>query len=260
MRYAAQYYDGRTARTQHVEVAVTEAGIDISSEPEVVTASWPAERIMLAELPRDGEPVRLGLDGTTARLIVDDPNVVDTLRPLAPRLYRRVRLSWRDIARIAVWADVATASIATIVLVVIPSFSKQMAAVTPDTVRQRIGYATLRQLTRLLPINGHHERARRAPYCSDADGLDALGEMTVRLTSDVTDVPRERLVVVNTQMVNAFALPGNIVVVTKGLIDNAENAEEVAGVVAHELGHVALDHPIQGMYARRPCRYWWAWS
>ena len=38
---------------------------------------------------------------------------------------------------------------------------------------------------------------------------------------------------------NAIALPGGHIYVFKGLIDQAENVDEVAGVIAHELGHVA---------------------
>ena len=60
--------------------------------------------------------------------------------------------------------------------------------------------------------------------------------------------PSLRFVVINTRMENAFALPGGIVVVTKGLIFNARSAEEVAGVIAHEIGHIHYDHPIEGLY------------
>jgi len=42
--------------------------------------------------------------------------------------------------------------------------------------------------------------------------------------------------------VNAFALPGNHIIVFSGLIAYAENAEEIAGVLSHELGHVTKNH------------------
>ena len=45
--------------------------------------------------------------------------------------------------------------------------------------------------------------------------------------------------VVRRSDVNAFAMPGGHVYVYQGLIDNAETPDELAGVVAHELGHVA---------------------
>jgi predicted Zn-dependent protease len=42
--------------------------------------------------------------------------------------------------------------------------------------------------------------------------------------------------------VNAFALPDRNMVIYTGLIENAKSAEEVAGVMAHEIGHMEKDH------------------
>lgn len=248
MRYAAKYYDGMTARSRSVTIAVIDWGVIISAPDGGELASWPADRVILAELPHEAAPVRLGLDGTTARLIVDDPGVVETLRPVAPHLYRRVQLSPGGLARIAVWAGAAAVSVALVLFVVVPSMSKQMAAATPETVKLRIGDATLRQLARLLPIDRGGRPWTRHAYCHGAPGREALRTLAVRITADMAEPPVLRLVVINTKVVNAFALPGNFVVLTKGFLHDAESPEEVAGVVAHELGHVALSHPIEGMY------------
>ena len=248
MRFAADYYDGIVARSQPAAIAVTDVGIIIFAVHGVMLAHWPAERVILAEPPRGGEPVRIGLDGTTARLVVDDPGVVEALEGMAPRLYRRVRLSWGGLARIVGWAGAAVGSLVFILLVVVPSLSEQLAAVTPHTVRQRIGFMTLRQLTRLVKIDKSGPPRQRRAYCSDPEGRNALEAMAVRVTANMPEPPSLHLVVINTRLDNAFALPGGIVVLTKGLIDNARSAEEVAGVVAHEIGHIHYDHPIQGMY------------
>ena len=48
--------------------------------------------------------------------------------------------------------------------------------------------------------------------------------------------------VVNVKEINAFALPGGPMYVNRGMIEAAKNEGEVAGVVAHELSHVALRH------------------
>lgn len=45
--------------------------------------------------------------------------------------------------------------------------------------------------------------------------------------------------------VNAYALPGGIVVVNQGMIDEAQSAEELAGVLAHEVQHVERRHTLQ---------------
>ncbi|HEX7421558.1 MAG TPA: M48 family metallopeptidase [Thermoanaerobaculia bacterium] len=48
--------------------------------------------------------------------------------------------------------------------------------------------------------------------------------------------------VVNASDINAFALPGGYVYVNRGVLDQARNEGEVAGVIAHEISHVALRH------------------
>ena len=48
--------------------------------------------------------------------------------------------------------------------------------------------------------------------------------------------------VVSTSDINAFALPGGFVYVTRGAIELAENEAQLAGVLAHESGHVVMRH------------------
>src|SRR5580765_4970551 len=48
--------------------------------------------------------------------------------------------------------------------------------------------------------------------------------------------------VVNVSDINAFALPGGPMYVNRGMIEAAKTEGEVAGVMAHELSHVALRH------------------
>ena len=48
--------------------------------------------------------------------------------------------------------------------------------------------------------------------------------------------------VVNVREINAFALPGGPMYVNRGMIEAAKSEGEVAGVIAHEISHVALRH------------------
>jgi predicted Zn-dependent protease len=49
--------------------------------------------------------------------------------------------------------------------------------------------------------------------------------------------------VVNSSEVNAFALPGGFIYVNRGLVSTTRTEGELAGVMAHEIAHVALRHP-----------------
>jgi len=51
--------------------------------------------------------------------------------------------------------------------------------------------------------------------------------------------------VVNSDVVNAFSIPGGYVYVNRGVIERADNVSQLAGVMAHEIGHVVERHGIQ---------------
>ena len=69
-----------------------------------------------------------------------------------------------------------------------------------------------------------------------------MSAMTRRLSSGLDGGRTFNVTVVDLGLVNAFATPGNRIVLTRGLIEKAGSADEVAGVLAHEIGHaVALD-------------------
>jgi predicted Zn-dependent protease len=51
--------------------------------------------------------------------------------------------------------------------------------------------------------------------------------------------------VVNSDEVNAFAVPGGFVYVTRGALARADRFDEIAGVLAHEIGHVVRRHSVK---------------
>src|SRR5690606_33417329 len=71
----------------------------------------------------------------------------------------------------------------------------------------------------------------------------SLDSILVKLC-DHNDIPKEgiKLHILENNEVNAFALPDGHLVVYTGLIAACESPEELAGVMAHELAHIELDH------------------
>lgn len=68
-----------------------------------------------------------------------------------------------------------------------------------------------------------------------------------RLLAATTETPNQpfTFTVLDTPDVNAFAVPGGYVYVTRGLMALANNEAELAGVIAHEIGHVVARHAAQ---------------
>lgn len=83
----------------------------------------------------------------------------------------------------------------------------------------------------------------RQTVLKEGAAVAAVQEITHRLTERIPENPYKfEIAVVKSDVVNAFALPGGYVVVFTGLLTESESGEEVAGVLSHELNHVALRH------------------
>src|SRR5262245_19624464 len=74
---------------------------------------------------------------------------------------------------------------------------------------------------------------------SEKDGRAALAHLVGRLESAADPGIPVRIAVLRKQDANAFAVPGGRIYVFDGLIRKAESPDELAGVIAHEMGHVA---------------------
>jgi len=73
-----------------------------------------------------------------------------------------------------------------------------------------------------------------------------------RLAGTATHRYTFRVSVINDTVVNAFAAPGGYLVLFRGLLELAESPEELAGVVAHEMQHVLLQHGTQSVLRQIP--------
>ncbi|MEO1190817.1 MAG: M48 family metalloprotease [Pseudomonadota bacterium] len=98
----------------------------------------------------------------------------------------------------------------------------------------------------LRAFGGAYQDPKLAAYVTD------IGQELVRKT----EFPNLAFTftVLNTPTVNAFAIPGGYVYLTRGLLALASNEAEMAGVIGHEIGHVIARHgserQTQGMFAQ----------
>ena len=88
---------------------------------------------------------------------------------------------------------------------------------------------------------GVYEDADLEAYLNDM--CRRLGKLSHRPTLEY------RLEILDASVVNAFAVPGGYVYFTRGILANLNNEAELAGVMGHEIGHVAARHSAQ-QYSR----------
>ena len=128
----------------------------------------------------------------------------------------------RLIDRFGLWRSVAVfAVLAALTVFLVLRSPAVVARMVPPSVEQRLGD---------LMVGDLGNRA-----CTTPAGLAALTRMVRRI--DPGDRPIE-VRVVHMPIVNAVTLPGGKIVIFDELIEKAASADEVAGVLAHEIGHV----------------------
>ena len=119
----------------------------------------------------------------------------------------------------------------------VPAFLPLMLAASCAVSQQQeveLGATTAAQVSAELPL------IRDAAVVNYINGL---GNQLAKVT-DTRNLSWQ-FTVVDSKEVNAFALPGGWVYVNRGLIQRATNMSELAGVIAHEIGHVTRRHSVQ---------------
>jgi predicted Zn-dependent protease len=97
---------------------------------------------------------------------------------------------------------------------------------------------------------GTEEHARIVAAYGGIYHDDRLEQTVARIVGRIvaaSDQPEQpyRITILNSPAVNAFALPGGYLYVTRGLLALASDSSEVAAVLAHEMAHVIANHAIE---------------
>lgn len=94
----------------------------------------------------------------------------------------------------------------------------------------------------------HQEKRRDPGFVNSPTYVNPLTRVARNLVrhADRNDLTW-RFAVLDTDEVNAFAAPGGYVYVTKGLMDMVGSEDELAGIVAHEIGHIDKKHAVKSM-------------
>lgn len=241
--YPARYSDGRTAAMRLVRAALDDSRLSVVDESGGLLDAWPLAEIRAVGLADSDGTLRLSRAGGDARLTVTNADFSAQLRSLCPDLHRPVsppHVRWR---RIALWTGGTVASLAVFFFVIVPIFAREVVRLTPPAVEARAGAWMSDHVINLM-ADTEAKRQGKA-VCQRPDGQAVLERLVFTLTTHAT-LPAPAVVqVVNSPIINAFALPGGRVLIFRGLLEAAVHPNEVAGVLAHELGHAELRHPLQ---------------
>lgn len=240
---SARYYDGITSRRQAVEVSLHPDGLAIFSGEGFVVARWPYAAIRRIEgfrgtglaITRVPEP------GSSAepRLEVDDPAFAAELSARAPLSLTGAEGGRRERRSVVLWALAAVVSLMGLAYWGLPALASSIAPLVPASVEQRLGAAMDPQ------VRTEFGGPRGLKTCSAPAGVAALADLVGRYERAAGLHVPLTVVVLDSGMVNAFALPGGYIYIMRGLIQKARGPDEVAGVLGHEIGHVRHRHGLQ---------------
>lgn len=220
--HAGVFYDGTSNRRRLVQLRLADR-LEIL-EQGVAVAAWPYDDTRRA----DGHG-RLRLRNEQApplaRLEVTDEAAAAAIVARCTALDAAER---RQTGRIVGWSLAAACSIVLIAVFGIPYAADRLAPLVPLSVEARLGDAVDRQVRFML---GDED-------CDAPEGQAALDSLIGKLaaTGDLSDAVRGE--VLSSDMPNAIALPGGRVYLFDGLLQKAQSPDEIAGVLAHEIGHV----------------------
>src|SRR5262249_2638374 len=137
------------------------------------------------------------------------------------------------------WSVAATVSLLLMAVFGVPEIATRLTPYVPYAAEQRLGAAVDGQGRSMLDTN----RAGARFECGNAEAgrpaRVAFGQPVAELDHAAGLPTPPRIAVLRKSDANAVALPGGLIYVFYGLIEKSENPDELAGVIAHELGHVA---------------------
>ncbi len=231
--FGSAYFDGDKPVSNEVSLHIANQNLQIGLD-DGSTLFWPLADIRI--LPDTAGKRGLMLCLTTdplPRLFVSDPSLMAHL----PNSKRHIAPKGRG--RLGAWAVAAFLAVAVQITVLVPLLADRLAVFIPPAGERALGKATFDQIRSALDETG----LEPLPTCENPNGIAALSRMTAALADGDEASDNLSVYVLDHEMINAFALPGGFVVLFRGLIDHAETPDEVAAVLAHEIGHVVSRDP-----------------
>ena len=235
--------DGRTSAVHDVRLIVDPEAGSLRFEPFVDGAAtpdlWPLAQIRLIE--RTAQGARLAVEGRDGARLQVGAEARDFLKLHCPNLDRRPKAYWSG-GRVLLWIVLAFGGLFGTLFVLLPRVAHQAAVILPGSLDRQLGASSEQGMVAMLGFSG-----KPVQRCVLPSGLAALDRLTQRLAAAGGLPATPRVTVLNSPVVNAFALPGQRILLLSGILDRAEGPSAIAGILGHEMGHVAHHDPTEAL-------------
>jgi Zn-dependent protease with chaperone function len=221
----AVYFDGATNRRRLVTLAFKDQ-LELH-EPPATTTRWSYDDIRRADGPAGILRLSCVSAPALARLEIRDAAQAAELAARCNRLDENMP-GRHGVGAIIGWSLAAALSIVAVVVFGVPLAADRLAPLLPPSLERRMGDVAEGQVKVMFG----------GKTCTNAAGQAAFNKLVNALREAAGINMPIKTAVLATPVPNAFALPGARVYLLNGLLAKAENADEIGGVLAHELGHL----------------------
>ena len=236
----AIFFDGMTSARRAVLVELAADGVVVrDAEERDMLARWPYDQ--LDHLPAPEGVLRLARAGAKqiARLEVRDAALAHAIDEASVPVDRTRAPGQRGRGKVIGWSIAATVSLVLGAVYGVPALAGRIAPLVPLSVERWLGEAVDTQARTMLDKGGSNRPFECGGGPGEAEGRAALGVLVGKLEAAAALPTPLDTKVVRRSEANAIALPGGHIYVFEGMIDKSERADELAGIIAHEIGHVA---------------------
>ncbi len=234
--YESRWNSGETAGTMPATVFLGPGGLSIRDpQTQAQIALWNYEDLT-AGAPvgkRSGDVLLRNKQTPRATLFIEGPGIGEAVIVRAPQIAQSFQR--RRIVLYGLIFTVLVAAVGAVLFFSDFSASKEVARFIPEELADRMGRQGIEAFG---PV---------APSCVNQPGNVALQRILDRLQGSGNFGRPFKLHVTKSSTQNAFALPGRHIVLLSGLVNKAKSPEEVAGVMAHEMGHELERDPEAGL-------------
>jgi len=230
----AVYFDGMSSRRRAVTLRLADL-VEIR-EDEQALATWAYADIRRVDSPAGTLRLSCQTASALARLEVRDTALTAELVERCTKMDENAP-GRRGVAAIVGWSIAAAVSIVAVVLFGLPLIADRLVPLLPEAFERRLGEVADSQIKTMF----------NARVCDNPAGQQAFVKLVTAIRESAGLDTSVQSGVLSSSIPNAFALPGGKVYLFDGLLKKAENADEIAGVLAHELGHLKHRDSMRGL-------------
>jgi predicted Zn-dependent protease len=239
VRGPAVYYDGVTAARHDVTVDLGSQGLRIEGADGTLLAEWPYNALETLSAPEDVLRLGRARNPLLARLEIRDRDLAAAVDQRSVLVDRSHRIERKLRARVVFWSLAATAALVIVGIVGMPRIAARVAPLLPYSMEHKFGAAIERQAQTSLDTQKDGITFECGRAAAEQSGRTAFAKLMGEIETAAGLPIALSAMVVRRPDTNAITLPGGYIFVFKGLLDNAQTPDELAGVIAHEVGHVA---------------------